>query len=81
MRKFLVRPGKRPEPMNDTITPHSVAEVVALTGLSARVVTKLFEAERGVIVFETPTRAASVRATGLLRFPAMSARVVRRYTR
>ena len=36
-------------------TPFSVAEVAALTGLSARTITKLFENERGVIVYEVPS--------------------------
>jgi transcriptional regulator GlxA family with amidase domain len=35
-------------------TPYTVAEVSKLTGLSARVVTKVFENERGVIVYEVP---------------------------
>ena len=40
--------------MNETITPYSVSEVAALTGLSARVVTLLFEREPGVIVYQAP---------------------------
>jgi transcriptional regulator GlxA family with amidase domain len=34
-------------------TPYSVSEVCKLTGLSARIVTRLFEHERGVIVYES----------------------------
>lgn len=40
--------------MSEIATPYSVAEVSALTGLSARTITKLFENERGVIVYEVP---------------------------
>jgi len=35
-------------------TPYTVAEIAALTGLSRRTVTRMFERERGVIVLERP---------------------------
>jgi len=39
-------------------TPYSVAEVAALTGLSASTVTKLFEHEPGVIAYQVPNPSA-----------------------
>jgi transcriptional regulator GlxA family with amidase domain len=35
---------------------YTVAEVAALTGLSRRTVTRMFERERGVLVLERPER-------------------------
>ena len=35
-------------------TPYSVAEVAALTGLSAATITKLFQDEPGVIAYQAP---------------------------
>lgn len=59
-------------------TPYSVAEVAALTGLSARTVTKLFENERGVIVYEAPTLRRK-RHYRTIRIPRhVYARVLRR---
>jgi hypothetical protein len=40
--------------MNEVITPYSVAEVSAMTGLSARVIAKIFQNERGVLIYESP---------------------------
>jgi hypothetical protein len=65
--------------MNEVSTPYSVPEVAALTGLSARVVTKLFENERGVIVYEVPNprrKRASYRTIKIPRH--VYERVVRR---
>ena len=42
--------------MIDLQTPYSIKEVSALMGLSARVVTQLFERERGVIIYEAPNK-------------------------
>lgn len=36
----------------ETQTPYTVAEVAALTGLSERTVTEIFEDEKGVIIYE-----------------------------
>lgn len=63
-------------------TPYSVAEVAALTGLSARTVTKLFENERGVIVYETPGLRRKRASYRTIRIPRhVYDRVMRRYTR
>ncbi len=63
-------------------TPYTVSEVAVLTGLSARTVTKLFEGERGVIVYEVPNprrKRASYRTIKIPRH--VYERVIRRYTR
>ncbi len=68
--------------MNETSTPYSVAEVSALTGLSARAITKLFENERGVIVYETPRFRRKRASYRTIRIPRhVYERVMRRYTR
>jgi transcriptional regulator GlxA family with amidase domain len=40
--------------ITDLETPYTVAEVGKLTGLSERTVTKLFENEKGVLIYEVP---------------------------
>ena len=35
-------------------TPYTVAEVSRLTGFSAQMVTRIFENEKGVLIFQTP---------------------------
>ncbi len=68
--------------MVEVSTPYSVSEVAALTGFSARTVTKLFEAEPGVIVYEVPNPRRKRASYRTLKIPRhVYARVVRRYTR
>ena len=66
--------------MNEISTPYSLAEVSALMNLSPRCVTKLFEAEAGVIIYEVkrPRKRASYRTIRIPRH--VYARVIRRYT-
>jgi hypothetical protein len=60
-------------------TPYSVAEVVAMTGLSTRTVTKLFETERGVIIYETPNPKRKRAGYRTIRIPRhVYQRVMRR---
>ena len=67
--------------MGEGITPYTVAEVSALTGLSARVVTKLFENERGTLIYAFPNprrKRASYRTICIPRH--VYERVMRRLT-
>lgn len=65
--------------MTDTQTPYSIAEVSALTGLSARVVTSLFEKESGVIIYEQPNKRRLRKGYRTIRIPRpVYERVVRR---
>jgi hypothetical protein len=52
----------------DQETPYTVAEVAGLTGLSKQTITRLFERERGVIIYEEkrPRKRASYR---VIRIP------------
>jgi transcriptional regulator GlxA family with amidase domain len=60
-------------------TPYSVAEVSAMIGLSARMVTKIFENERGVIVYEVPNPRRKRASYRTIRIPRhVYERVVRR---
>ncbi len=60
-------------------TPYTVADVSKLTGLSARVVTKLFESERGVIVYEAPNPRRKRASYRTIRIPRhVYERVMRR---
>jgi transcriptional regulator GlxA family with amidase domain len=60
-------------------TPYSVAEVSAMLGLSARTVTKLFERERGVIVYEFPNPWRKRKSYRTVRIPRhVYERVMRR---
>jgi AraC-like DNA-binding protein len=62
-------------------TPYSVAEVSALTGLSARSVTRLFENERGVIIYEVPNPNRKRAGYRTIRIPRhVYERVMRRHT-
>jgi hypothetical protein len=49
-------------------TPYTVAEVAALTGFSKQTVTRMFENQRGVIIYEEkrPRKRASYR---VIRIP------------
>ena len=60
--------------------PYSVAEVAALTHLSERTVIKLFENEKGVLIYEVkrPRKRASYRTIRIPRH--VYERVIRRYT-
>lgn len=55
--------------MNDE-TPYTVAEVAALIGMSKQTVTRIFECERGVIIFEEqkPRKRASYRTIRIPRY-------------
>jgi len=60
-------------------TPYSVAEVSKMMGLSARTVTKVFENERGVIVYEVPNPRRKRRSYRSIRVPRfVYERVMRR---
>jgi transcriptional regulator GlxA family with amidase domain len=60
---------------------YSVAEVAALTGLSRRTVTRLFENEQGVIILERPEKLHK-RSYRSIRIPRhVYERVIRRMTR
>ena len=52
----------------DQETPYSVSDVAKLTGLSKQTVTRIFENERGVIIYEEtrPRKRASYR---IIRIP------------
>jgi len=62
----------------DNETPYTVAEVCGLMNLSPRCVTKLFEREPGVIIYEVkrPRKRASYRTIRIPRH--VYARVIRR---
>lgn len=63
----------------DIQTPYSIAEVSALTGLSVRVVTRLFEEEPGVIIYEQPNKRRRRAGYRTIRVPrTVYERVVRR---
>lgn len=65
--------------MNDVTTSLSVNEVSAMTGLSARVITKLFENEPGVIVYEVPNPRRKRASYRTIRIPRhVYERVMRR---
>lgn len=65
--------------MNDVTTPLSVNEVSAMTGLSARVITKLFENEPGVIVYEVSNPSRKRASYRTIRIPRrVYERVMRR---
>ena len=60
-------------------TPYTVAEVSKLTGLSARVVSGLFEEEPGVIVYERPNPRRKRKHYRSIRIPRrVYERVMRR---
>jgi len=62
-------------------TPYTVAEVAALSGLSERTVTEIFERERGVIIYEVPRPRAKRKSYRTIRIPrAVYERVMRRMT-
>lgn len=62
-------------------TPYTVSEVAALTGLSERTITQIFEHEKGVIVYEVVKRRAKRKRYRTIRIPRhVYERVMRRYT-
>ena len=62
-------------------TPLTVSEVSKLMGLSARVITKLFETEPGVIVYEVPNPRRKRKHYRSIRIPRrVFERVMRRHT-
>jgi hypothetical protein len=59
---------------------YTVAEVAALTGLSRKTITRLFEHERGVIILERPERTHK-RPRRTIRIPrAVYKRVIDKLT-
>jgi transcriptional regulator GlxA family with amidase domain len=60
-------------------SPYSIAEVAALTGFSNRTVTKLFETEPGVIVYQASNPRRMRKGYRSLRIPRhVYQRVMRR---
>jgi hypothetical protein len=60
-------------------TPYSVAEVSAMLGLSASMVAKIFENERGVIVYEVPNPRRKRKSYRTIKIPRhVYGRVLRR---
>ena len=60
-------------------TPYTVAEVSKLTGFSAQMVTRIFENEKGVIIFEAPNPRRKRAGYRTIRIPRhVYERVVRR---
>ena len=59
--------------------PLTVSEVSAMTGLSARVIAKLFENERGVLIYERPNPRRKRAGYRTIRIPRhVYERVMRR---
>ncbi len=66
--------------MTEIQIPYTVAEVAALTHLSERTVTKIFENERGVLIYEVP-RLRKRKSYRTIRIPRhVYERVIRRWT-
>jgi len=59
---------------------YTVAEVSALTGFSERTVTRMFEAERGVLILERPETMHKRRYRSIRIPRAVFERVVRKIT-
>jgi hypothetical protein len=76
MRERLARPVTEKKPAQsvrevpDTEPPYTVAEVATLTGLSVQTIIRLFEHERGVIIYEEkrPRKRASYRTIRIPRY-------------
>lgn len=67
--------------MEEIKTPYSVAEVAALMGLSATSVTKIFENEPGVLIYEVPNPRRKRASYRSIKIPhPVYERVRRRYT-
>ncbi len=67
--------------MGKALAPYSVAEVSNLMGLSARVVTRIFENEKGVIIYEVPNPRRKRAGYRSIRIPRhVYERVLRRHT-
>jgi hypothetical protein len=71
---------KAPSEPKEVRTPYTVADVAALTGFSERTITKLFEHEPGVLIYEVPRKRkrASYRSIRIPRH--VYDRVIRRLT-
>lgn len=66
--------------MDEVRTPYSVSEVAALTGFSEATVTKMFEHERGVLIYELPSKRTR-KSYRTIRIPRhVYERVIRRWS-
>ena len=67
--------------MGQVSTPYTVGQVSKMMGLSARVVIRLFENEKGVLIYEVPNVLRKRRGYRTIRIPRhVYERVVRRCT-
>ena len=65
----------------EVATPYTVVEVAAMTGLSPRLITQLFEREPGVILYESPNPHRKRKHYRSIRIPRrVYERVMRRHT-
>jgi AraC-like DNA-binding protein len=77
---MAVMRGKAPNFMTEN-TPYTVAEVAALTGLSERTITKMFEDEPGVLIYEVPSSKRKRASYRSIRIPRnVYERVIRRFS-
>jgi hypothetical protein len=66
--------------MNEVNPPYTVAEVAALTAFSERTVIKMFENEKGVLIYEVP-RLRKRKSYRTIRIPRhVYERVIRRWS-
>jgi transcriptional regulator GlxA family with amidase domain len=67
--------------MGKTERPFTVAQIAAMMGLSPRIVTRLFEHEKGVLIYEAPNLRRKRKHYRTLRVPRhVYERVRQRYT-
>lgn len=65
----------------DETAPYSIKEAAALTGFSETFITKLFEHERGVIIWQVPRKRKRRKTYRTIKIPRrVFERVLRRLT-